>query len=325
MRVGICAPAFFAPKADFKKGIEFLRAQGFDLQLAKQTGARHLYFAGTDEQRARAVWDFACDPTIDVVWSARGGYGISRLLSYWDRWLSEASIGRGPKPLSGKLFVGYSDCTALFEYVRSRWGWHTLHGEMPGLRYFFDQTATERKALLGWVRRQNLRAPWAEKKLKVLYAPSSSGSLEAPTVGGNLCVWASLFGTPQVFTADKKIAFLEETDESMYRVDRMVQQALASGAWKGARALLLGDFQNCGDRVPQANGKPLRPKVSQARGMREIFERAGRELGVPVITGLPVGHGPGHAPLAIGAQHRLTWSGSVARLELVHWDWLQRK
>lgn len=346
MKIGIVAPSAKVPKTEFDLGVQQIRDAGFEVRVHPQVRRADRFFAGTDEERAHAFFEMACDPEYPIVWSARGGYGAARILPHLER------LARRRKVPQGKLFLGYSDATALHEFVRQRWGWFTLHSPMPGMRRFCAQTELEWWALTTWIRGTGLEAPdglWGRKGLKFLNG--GKGSLKSPKkavqaelVGGNLTVLVSLLGTPYAPDFRGKIVFLEDVDEAVYRIDRMTQQLLQAGAFDGAKAIVLGNFQNCNDivgkvlavRPPGAEDlgerirlltspkpeelQPLRPKMDGTRALQMIFAELGRELGIPVAWGLPVGHGPGIAPLPLGARYRLDPSG---RLQLTEWDWLK--
>src|SRR5436190_10140741 len=116
IRVGVVAASSVVPSLEFELGIEHLRSLGYDVTVHPDVLAQHFTFAGTDEQRATALFEFGRDSRFDVVWSARGGYGAGRLLPLLD----ELTAKHGP-PAAGKLLVGYSDVTVLHEYVRTHW------------------------------------------------------------------------------------------------------------------------------------------------------------------------------------------------------------
>src|SRR4051812_48362014 len=121
MRVGIFAGSSVVPAFEFERGVQHLRARGFDPVVHEQVLTQHFTFAGNDEARAAAIYSYATDPTIPVLWAARGGYGAARLLP-----LLEALTARHGVPQQRKLLVGYSDVTILHEFVRQRWGWSAL-------------------------------------------------------------------------------------------------------------------------------------------------------------------------------------------------------
>jgi muramoyltetrapeptide carboxypeptidase LdcA involved in peptidoglycan recycling len=158
-------------------------------------------------------------------------------------------------------------------------------------------------------------------------------------VGGNLSLWQSLIGTPWQADVRGKILFLEDLSEPFYRIDRMFTHVVQSGGLDGAAAVVLGDFTDCNDESHQvlkppateeeraklradraaAPRVPLRKTFDQREAFDVIFGEVGRRLGVPVATGLPVGHGPNFAPLPLGARYELDPSGA---LRLSEWDWL---
>lgn len=341
LRVGIFAPSFPVPPVEFLLGLQDLVARGVEVQVHPQTLRQHRFFAGTDRERAEAFLDLAHDPEVGIIWCARGGYGAARMLPL----LNELS-GRRGKPAQGKLLAGYSDVTALHDFVRSRWGWHSLHAPMPGLRKFCELRAVELDSTLAFMKGalpRGKRALWGRLRF---FGPQNGpktprAAIEGELTGGNLSVWASLIGTPHQPGSRGKIVFFEDVDEPLYRLDRMLNQAVDSGSLDGARALVLGNFLNCRDpagtglmRMPSPRRRAgairnpgpeelglVRPPMEPAKAIREIFAEAARRLGIPLAFGLPVGHGPEKMPLPLGARYRLSPSGAF---ELRHWAWLDR-
>jgi muramoyltetrapeptide carboxypeptidase len=335
LRVGIFAPSSKVPETEFGMGLDRILAAGLEPVVHPNTLKGHLFFAGTDEERAEAFWAMAEAPALPILWAARGGYGSARILPLLDRMAKKRR-----KPMPRKLLAGFSDSTALLEYVRTRWGWATLHAPMPGLRQFCALPEHEWQALLAAFRGQGVKAPAPQsgKRLEWI-GPKPKGAIRAPIVGGNLAVMTSLIGTPYAVKCRGKIVFLEDTDENLYRVDRMVQQLIASGSLKAARAVVLGNFMNCRDLVPKVLAempgdaasrikaikdpdasllKPLRPTLEPDQGLAEIFAEIPRQLKIPVARGLPTGHGPEKAPLPMGGQYELTTRGE---LKLLRWEW----
>src|SRR5207248_10154220 len=145
-----------------------------------------------------------------------------------------------------KLLVGYSDVTVLHEYVRTRWGWSTLHAPMPAASNFAKLDADEWRAIVDYIGKKHAAPPWERKPLTWMTAAPKS-TLRAELIGGNLSLWASLIGTPYAQSGRGKIIFLEDVDEAFYRIDRMMTQLAQAGALDGAAAIVLGDFSNCND------------------------------------------------------------------------------
>ncbi|MCM2280151.1 MAG: LD-carboxypeptidase [Oligoflexia bacterium] len=332
-RIGIVAPSSKVPQVEFQLGIEQLRQAGFEPRIHPQCRKSHLFFAGTDEERARAFFEFAEEPALDALWCARGGYGAIRILPLLEK--LEREKGRPPR----KLLIGYSDATALMDFVNARWGWPVLHAPMPGIRAFCVQTAPEWKSLTDFIRgERGIAMPWGRTRLKFA-GERPSEELRAPVVGGNLTVWNMLVGTPFAPRPHGKILFFEDVTEGLYRLDRMLQQLLLAGGFKGVRAIVLGNFDGCVDYVPNvlahpprtpkarqrmllapraSDLQPLRKKLPAERWIPKLFGEIGAKLGIPVAYGLPAGHGPGHASLPLSAEYRLS---PLGEFELLSWDW----
>jgi muramoyltetrapeptide carboxypeptidase len=330
--IGIIAPSSKVPQIELEIGVERIQREGFLVQVHPQCRKEHLFFAGTDEERAQAFFEFAKDPEISVLWCARGGHGAIRLLALLEKLTQQEGIP------SKKLLIGYSDATALMEFVRQRWGWSILHGPMPSMRKFSLLPSKDWAALAGWIKHKNPSAPWSKTSLK-FWTPPPSKAIEGQLIGGNLTPWDCLTGTPIQPNSRGKILFFEEVDEGLYRMDRVLHHLNLAGRFHEIRAIVLGNFLNCRDAAPQVLKKkpekkstrrilteprprelqPLRKLLPEMKGLQEIFKEIGRQHGIPVAFGLPVGHGPGVSPLPLGARYRLNPDGI---LELLEWDWL---
>ena len=333
MKIGIIAPSSQVPQVELALGVEKLKDAGFQVYVHPQCRKSHLFFAGNDELRAQALYDSAQNPELDVLWCARGGYGAIRLLPLLEKLTEE----KGVPPF--KLIIGYSDITALMEFVQKRWGWSVLHSPLPSLRKFSLLPQQDWELIQSWVRKQPSPVHWEHQKLK-FWGATPSQSIEGTLVGGNLTVWTSLIGTPYQPDVRGKLVFFEDVDEALYRMDRMLQQILLSGALKGVRALVLGNFLNCKDysasvlrqapthrnrkRLLESPGpkdlQPLRKVFSPDLGLKKVWSELGERLGIPIAIRLPVGHGPEVSPLPLGARYELTPQG---RLKLLQWNWLE--
>jgi muramoyltetrapeptide carboxypeptidase len=333
IRVGVVAASSTVPQVEFAIGIDHLRSAGFDVTVHPQVAEHHFTFAGTDQRRAQALYEYAIDPDFDVIWMARGGYGATRLLP-----LLESLARERGKPTRQKLLVGYSDVTVLHEFVRSRWDWCTLHAPMPSASNFSMLKESEWRATIDLVHGRKCQNVWSDPALRFMNG-APQHPIDAEIVGGNLSLWAALMGTPFAPVTNGRMVFLEDIGEAFYRIDRMMTQLVQAGAFSGVRALILGDFTNCNDEdnqclatpdpgvdpksllnSPNAKKQSLRKVYQQAEAFEEIFATLGRRLSLPIVMGLPVGHGPNFAPLPLGAKYRLTPDG---KLELLNWSWLK--
>jgi muramoyltetrapeptide carboxypeptidase len=310
---------------ELSAGVEHLRKLGLDVKVHPQTAKQHFIFAAIDQERAEAFYEYATDPSIDVIWSAGGGYGATRILSI----LEEMAEERGRPP--SKLLVGYSDITALHELVRSRWNWASLHCPMPSAGNFCNLNEQHQAAAVAYVNRRKPADPWAGKPMQFMVNPPKE-PIHGVLVGGNLSVLVVLMGTSySPINVPGRILFLEDVDEAPYRIDRMATQLFSAGALQNLSAIVLGDFTDCKDspsmvlaepRVADqpAKRKPIRETIELNDALRHTFGDIGEKLGIPVAIGLPVGHGPNFAPLPLGAEYQLSPQGE---LHLHKWSWLR--
>lgn len=332
LTIGIVTPCSATPQIELALGVDRLTDAGFNVRVHPQCAKQHLWFAGNDRERAEAIFEYAHDPSIDIVWSGRGGSGGPRLLPVLD----ELTAQRGVPPK--KLLAGYSDVTVLHHYAHSRWGWSTLHASMPASD-FYDITEDHFKAMLSLVRKQNPKMPWLNGPMQ-FFTPPPTSPIRGTLVGGNLAVWNYLTGTPwQHRDMAGKILFFEDLSEGFYRIDSMLNQIAQSGGLDGLAGIVLGEFCACEDDTFQVlKHKPapdqaravladkskhetvaLRPVYSKLEALTGIFAPQAEKYGFPVAYKIPVGHGPNYAPLPLNAEYELTPAGA---LNLLAWDWL---
>lgn len=280
--VAVVAPChpFHLPRLE--RGIALVESWGLRCRMMDNVHARHRYLAGTRQERLHDLTVALTDPDIDAVWFARGGSGTVHLLDGlpWDA-LQNAQ-GAGP------VVIGFSDATSLLSAMWNRRIGRPIHG--PVLHSIVDTSDADsaeatRAMLLGEVDRVVLDC-------QPLAGPSQI--VEGPVVAGNLCVLASLCGTPWQLDARGCILVLEDIGEWPYQLDRLVTQLRLSGALDGVLAIALGDFSGGG---PPADADWTVPDV-----LADLFA----PLGVPVVHQLPVGHGLLNQPIAMGAPARLS-------------------
>lgn len=330
IRLGIIAPSSVIPKVEFELGVDHLEKNGFEVEVHPQVSKRHFFYAGSDEDRAKAFLEFAFRKDLQALWCARGGYGATHLLPF----LEKATKTKKPPK---KTLLGYSDATALMEFARTRWGWNTIHAPMPSLRTFGILSSTEWTVLMDAIQQSVLKTkPHPMRfELSAIHLPKGFKKLEAPVVGGNLAVWNALLGTKYVGNARGKILFFEEISENLGRVNRMVHHLEQCGGLKGVKAVVLGDFTDCNDSVPKALianpprderfEEHLRHPPADAMGyIREIFppiealefvfKGLGERNKIPVFRGMPIGHGSNHCSIFLGKKHELRANGQFVQV-----------
>lgn len=261
-RIAVVAPAGVFDPERLATGIDLVQGWGYELVRAPNLDARHRYTAGTVAERASdLVWALTA-PDIDAVWFARGGFGTAHLLPFvpW-------------QALDGRPVIGFSDATALLVNLGSRGHRAAVHGPVLHALAEPHLEAESRGALA------SLLAGQARGSLPGRPIAGPLIEIAGPLSGGNLAVLASLAGTPWAWSARGKIALLEDVGEAPYRLDRMLTQLLQSGALDGCLGIALGEFVDC--RVPQGADWTLEGVLADLLA----------PLGVPVVAGLPVGHG----------------------------------
>ncbi len=262
-------------------GCARLRAAGLDVVTGEHVLARHGLFAGTDQERAADLTAAWCDERVRAVLCARGGYGALRLLDHLDPGRFAAAT---PKPL-----VGSSDATVLHRWLAEHTGTVGLYGPMVagtalGTERLGDRWATEL-----------IRTLMFPEDTRRLHCPDATelvpGHARGPVVGGNLNLLASLLGSPEAGSAAGGIVVLEDVNKEPHRLDRLFTQMLRSGWFDGVIGIVAGRWQNCGPD-PDAI----------------LRERLG-PLGVPILTGFDVGHGPRQLTVPLGVPAVLNTGG----------------
>ncbi|MEV5410625.1 LD-carboxypeptidase [Thermopolyspora sp. NPDC052614] len=269
--VALIAPSGPVDPERFARGADVLTGLGLNVVTGSGVFNRAGYLAGPDRERARDLQEAWCDPAVSAVLCARGGYGATRLLDLLD-WTAM----RAARP---KILHGSSDVTALHRAFADRLGVATSFGPMPACATISDPEGPEPLSLAG------LRAalfdgeePAVVRGTRVLVP----GRARGPLTGGNLALLAALCGTPYAMRAAGRIVLLEDVREHPYRIDRMVTQLLQAGCLEGAAGIVLGSWVDCGDPLPV---------------LAELLS----PLGVPVIVGLPIGHGTPQLTVWFGA------------------------
>lgn len=297
--IGITAPSSPVDKSLLKKNLLSLSRWGFPLQIDDAVYGKHRYLGGTDDKRAAGLLRLFRDPHVNVVWCARGGYGLTRILPTLER---EKKLLRAGK----KLLVGFSDVTALHA-LYDKLGLPSVHAPMPGTTSWKKVSASCRvvvqKILCGGFEygRDSHSLRW-----KTGFFPGSLRREARGVVkGGNLTLVHSLVGTPWQLDLRGSLLFLEDCAENPYRVDRMLTQLVQSGALRGVRGILLGDF----------SADVVYSHPSEKKYWKEMFQEILLPLGVPVLHCLPVGHGIQNEPLPLGIRARIRKDGKLEYLE----------
>ncbi|WP_313896008.1 LD-carboxypeptidase [Streptomyces sp. YIM 98790] len=274
-RVAVVAPSSPVDPARLAAGIAVLQRWGLEVVTGSHVLDVHPeldYLAGTDADRARDLVSAWCDPTVSAVFCVRGGYGAQRVVPLLD-WAAMRAAGP-------KVFVGYSDITALHEAIAARLGLVTLHGPMPAEQGFPEEPAAQEH-----LRRTLFEPDSVTTVTSPAAAPLVPGTASGVTLGGCLALLADSQGTPDGRrSAAGGILLVEDVGEPPYRLDRRLTQLRRAGWLDGVSGIVLGSWKECG---AYAQVRPV------------LAERLG-DLGVPVLEELGFGHGPEPFTMALG-------------------------
>lgn len=244
------------------------------------------YFAGEDSERALDLNTALRDATIAALWCVRGGYGAMRILDDLDY----AAFINNPKAL-----IGYSDITALHAAIASRCEVVSFHG--PTARGKHSEFSRE-SFIRAIVSQENSCGVWPDGRTM------RSGVVTGRIAGGNLSLVASLVGTKYQIDLTDSILVIEDVNEAVYRVDRMMHQLLMSGSLDNCAALAAGDFT-----------LPPDDNDSVDRSTNDVFGEIANRLGIPCLTGLPVGHIEDQWTIPLGALAEL--DADAKRLDII--------
>jgi muramoyltetrapeptide carboxypeptidase len=283
-RVGVMAPAGPCDPAAVQAGIEFLRSHGFKPVRAPNLASRTSYTAGTDERRLAGITALL-DEGAEALLAARGGYGVMRLLpgmpwerlASWNGWV-----------------VGFSDITALHAGLSTRFPSATLHGPMVTS---LGRDPASGEMLVAWLLGRAPRVFFEVRPARVV----RPGVARGVSVGGTLSLLAGLVGTPYEPDYRGAVLFLEDVNEPLYRLDRLLTQLRLSSRLAEVKAIVSGRLVRCG------RGES---------GWRERWRALLLEATAPdtvVVEGLPFGHGGANVPFPLGAQVEVnTVRGEIA-------------
>ncbi|MCY3773766.1 MAG: LD-carboxypeptidase [Gemmatimonadetes bacterium] len=298
--IGIVAPASHSalPSA-LNNGRRSLETLGFRTVTATHHADRHGFLAGRDDDRLGDLEAMFADPDIQGIVCLRGGYGSARMLPRMDFEMIRAHP---------KVFVGYSDITALHGAIRRHTGLVTFWGPMvssdmsPDFRPFNRDAFM--KAVTGTAAIGTIPHPDDLPPVQVI----RGGTAVGPLIGGTLSLLAAAAGTPYEFEYDGAILFFEDVGEEPHRIDRMLTQLLQAGRLERVSGIVIGECAGCGS----APNNPAFPYGNFS--IEEVFAERLLPLGIPVIFGLGIGHGTYKATLPLGV--RATLDGDARRLTI---------
>jgi len=280
--IGLISPA--SPVADpvrIEKAVAYLEKLGYRVEVGKNVGNKIGYLAGTDEERLDDFHSMFSNKEVKAIICLRGGYGTPRIVDGIDYKL----IAKNPK-----IFVGYSDVTAIQMAIYKKTGLVTFAGPMAAVDLWNDINRYSEE--LFW------RILTSNKKLGRLALPENAemktvtkGKMKGRILGGNLALITAMMGSPFLPKFDDSILMLEDVSEVPYRLDRMFNQLKVADVFNKVEGVLLGQFTDC-------EAKDDDPTFTVAEVMENYF----RKLKIPVVENFPHGHVKEKATVPFGIE-----------------------
>lgn len=286
--IGVIAPAGPAP-LDTDKAVQWMRARGYSLRVFPGVYQSDGYLAGSDQTRLNDLHAAFADSDVDAIICLRGGYGTPRLLDGIDF----DALRANPKP-----FIGYSDITALHLAISRYAGFVTFHGPLLNADLLGDKQKPTESSFFNMLRGQVKAGSVLAHPVAYPLTTIEPGIAHGRLLGGNLSMIAAVMGTPYQIEAEGAILFIEDINEPLYRIDRLLTHLRLAGTLGKLRGVLVGDVAGV-------------ESAALARLLKQTFE----PLRIPVLAGWRSGHCDPNLTLPMGALVKLDAGNKVLVLE----------
>lgn len=271
--IGLTATARFLPENELERAIKYIENAGFQVEISAHCTKPFNQFGGNDKERARDFTAMLENERVKAIFGVRGGYGTVRMLDLvdWD------VFTKNPK-----WICGYSDLSILHGRIQSL-GFQSLHCSMPVSFHALDLKAMDQTwdCLLG-------KLPTYKGKKHSLQV---NGKAKGVLLGGNLSVLYSALGSNAFPSMTNAILFLEDVDEYLYHIDRMLFGLKRSGALNGIKGLLIGGFSAMRDH-----------EIGFGLNVEEIIHSLFGDWQIPIVFGFSAGHIAANYPIVLGRE-----------------------
>ena len=277
-KIAIAAPARKVTLSELTPFIEFCRSHALEVVYSENLFATQHQFAGSDEQRAADYQYWLDSSEVKAIISAKGGYGTARIIDALDFTKFK---------LAPKWLIGFSDFTVIHSHVNSKFNIATLHASMPA--YLKADSGEDIQKSF-----HSMISVLKGEPFKYLIKPhslSKPGNCKGVLVGGNLSVIYSIMGSASELNTDNCILFMEDLDEYLYHMDRMMVCLKRAGKLKNLRGILVGHMNSMHDNP-----------IPFGQNVEEIIREHTNDLGIPVYFGIDAGHLNPNFPLIFGTE-----------------------
>lgn len=270
---------------NLKPAIDLLHSWGLEVVIGKSIGLDDNQLAGTDEQRAADFQQQLDNPNIKAIWCVRGGYGTVRMLDFLDF----TKFKKSPK-----WIIGFSDVTVLHNHLNTM-GYKSIHGIMP-----ISIPKASPEAI------ETLRIAMFGEPLEYAIDPhimNRFGNASGELVGGNLSILYSLFGSESAIDCTDKILFIEDLDEYLYHIDRMMMNLKRNGCLESIKGIIVGSMSKMKDN-----------EIPWGKNALEIVDDVTKKYNIPIIYNFPAGHINDNRALILGSKVTIHLNENCSRV-----------
>jgi muramoyltetrapeptide carboxypeptidase len=284
----ILSTARFVELETIQPFIDWITSLGLQIRLGSTMSLKDNQYAGTDIERAKDFQEAIRNPEIKAIWFARGGYGSIRIFDdiIWDEFIENP-----------KWLIGFSDITIWHNLVNQFYGIQSIHALMPITFQTNTPEAIRRTAQMILGEQVEILFPFTSKN-------ANFKAVSGEIIGGNLSILYSLLGTKTGFNTSGKVLYIEDIDEYLYHIDRIMISLKKAGKLFGLKALLVGEFFDIKD-----NSIPF------GKTYQEIILEHCSEYGYPIIFDFPAGHIDDNQPIRLGAQVEISRQADQVKLK----------
>ncbi len=287
-KIGIVSTARKISREELQPAVECFEKEGFEIVFGENLFKELNQFSGTDDERAEDFQLMMDNPDIKAILCARGGYGTVRIIDKLDF----STFKKSPK-----WICGFSDVTVLHSHIWQNFEIETIHSIMPVQLKKLGGKSEAAKTLVNALKGSLTPNPSPKERGTYEFAPhelNRRGSAEGILVGGNLSILYSLLVSVSDIDTAGKILFIEDIDEYLYHIDRMMMAMKRAGKLNKLKGLVIGGMSDMKDNT-----------IPFGKTAEEIIVDAVKEYDFPVCFHFPAGHIDANCAIYLGRTAKL--------------------